>query len=88
MDSITVQLSNQLMDYLESQSKEGNRTPAEYVQELIVRDRRIHRAKEQLETLLVEGLESGDPIPADEKFWDDLVKEAHEVYADKKRLAG
>ena len=34
------------------------------------------KTKEKLDALLLEGLTSGDPIPADAKFWADLKQVA------------
>jgi antitoxin ParD1/3/4 len=45
------------------------------VRELIREDQQ-RKAKEKFATLLLEGLNSGDPIPVDDKFWADLKKEA------------
>jgi plasmid stabilization system protein ParE len=50
-------------------------TPSEYVRELIREDQK-RRAQQRLEELLLEGLNSGDPVVADEKFWSDLKTEA------------
>ena len=33
-------------------------------------------AKERLDALLLEGLDSGEPLPANPAFWDDLKREA------------
>jgi hypothetical protein len=32
--------------------------------------------KEKLDALLLEGLSSGDPVPADSQFWTDLKQDA------------
>ena len=34
------------------------------------------KAKEKLDPLLLEGLNSGEPMPVDAKFWTDLKMEA------------
>jgi len=57
------------------------------VHELIGKDQR-RRTQERLESLLLEGLNSGEPIPVDEKFWADLKSEALErIKARKKSKA-
>ena len=72
---MNVSLPEELKEYVEAQSQSGYSTPSEYVRELIRRDRK-QRAQEQLNTLLLEGLNSGDALPADAKFWSDLKREA------------
>ena len=72
---MNVSLPEDLKEYAEAQAKHGYSTPSEYVRELIREDRK-RKAKEKLDALLLEGLNSGDPIPVDAKFWADLKQEA------------
>ena len=75
MTSMNVSLPEELKEYVEAQTKSGYSTPSEYVRELI-RDDQKRRAKEKLDSMLLEGLRSGDSIPVDAKFWADLKQEA------------
>ena len=75
MTSMNVSLPEELKDYVEKQVKSGYSTPSEYVRELIREDQK-RRARAKLDALLLEGLNSGDPLPADSKFWADLRREA------------
>ena len=75
MTSMNVSLPEDLKQYVEAQTKSGYSTPSEYVRELIRADQK-RRAKEKLDALLLEGLNSGDPIPVDPDFWNDLKQEA------------
>ena len=75
MTSMNVSLPQELKDYIEQQTKAGYSTPSEYVRELIREDQK-RRAKEKLDALLLEGLDSGDPLPATPAFWDELKREA------------
>ncbi len=75
MTSMNVSLPEELKEYVEAQSRSGYSTPSEYVRELIRQDQK-RRAQEKLNTLLLEGLNSGDPLPVDAKFWSDLKQEA------------
>ncbi len=68
-------LPEALKEYVEEQSKNGYATPSEYVRELIREDQKRH-AREKLNALLLEGLNSGDPVPADARFWAELKLEA------------
>lgn len=75
MTSMNISLPEDLKQYVEAQTKSGYSTPSEYVRELIRADQK-RRAKEKLDTLLLEGLNSGDSIPVDAAFWDHLKQEA------------
>ena len=72
---MNVSLPEDLKEYAEEQTRHGYSTPSEYVRELIREDRK-RKAKERLDALLLEGLNSGDPISVDAKFWTDLKREA------------
>jgi antitoxin ParD1/3/4 len=75
MTSLNVSLPQQLKDYVEQQTRAGYSTPSEYVRELIREDQK-RRAKERLDSLLLEGLDSGEPLPAGPAFWDELKRDA------------
>jgi antitoxin ParD1/3/4 len=75
MTSMNVSLPEDLKHYVESQTKSGYSTPSEYVRELIRADQK-RRAQEKLDTLLLEGLHSGNSIAVDADFWKDLKQEA------------
>jgi antitoxin ParD1/3/4 len=75
MTSMNVSLPEELKEYVEAQTKSGYSTPSEYVRELIREDQK-RRAKAKLDALLLEGLNSGDPVPMDAKFWAELKQEA------------
>jgi antitoxin ParD1/3/4 len=75
MTSMNISLPQDLKKYIEQQTKAGYSTPSEYVRELIRGDRK-RRAKERLDMLLLEGLDSGEPLPASPDFWDELKREA------------
>ena len=75
MTSMNVSLPEELKKFAEAQTKHGYSTPSEYVRELIREDQK-RKAKEKLDALLLEGLNSGNSIPVDGKFWADLKQEA------------
>ena len=66
--SMNISLPEELKDYVETQTKSGYGTPSEFVRELI-RAGQKRRATERLDALLLEGLDSGEPIPVNAKFW-------------------
>jgi antitoxin ParD1/3/4 len=61
MTSMNVSLPEDLKEYIESQARQGYSTPSEYVRELIRSDRK-QKERERLDSLIVEGLQSGDII--------------------------
>jgi antitoxin ParD1/3/4 len=73
--SMNISLPQELKKYIEQQTKTGYSTPSEYVRELIRGDQR-RRAKERFDVLLLEGLDSGKPLPASPAFWYELKREA------------
>jgi len=75
MTSMNVSLPEELKKYVEAQTKRGYSTPSEYVRTLIREDQR-RRAKAKLDALLLEGLNSGDPVPMNARFWAELKHEA------------
>jgi putative addiction module CopG family antidote len=54
MTSMNVSLPEELKEYVEAQTRAGYSTPSEYMRELIREDQK-RRAKERLDTLLLEG---------------------------------
>lgn len=81
---MNVSLPEDLKEYVEAQTRSGYSTPSEFVRELI-RDDRRRRAAEKLDALLLEGLNSGDSMPMDARFWSDLRKEALARLASRKK---
>lgn len=58
--------------YIEEQvDKGGYSTVSEYFRELIRQDQK-RKATERLETMLLEGLDSGSATPVTEKDWQDI----------------
>ena len=51
----------------------------------MIREDPKRRAKERLDSRLLEGLNSGDPIPANAKFWAELKREALAKLAVRKK---
>ena len=68
MASVNVNLSEDLQQFVDSQAEMGQFDGAgAYIEALI---RQAQKGKLQLEALLIEGLDSGDPIPLDDAEWD------------------
>jgi antitoxin ParD1/3/4 len=83
--SMNVSLPRSQRDYVEARVASGAYGSAsEFVRELLRRDEKEH-AKEKLERLLLEGIESGPPVPMDEGFFDDLRKRVRQARKKKKK---
>ena len=81
--SLNISLPQPLKDYVEAQVKEGGySTPSEYVRELVRRDRK-QRAEERLEALLLEGLNSGEPVEITSEYWENKRRQLIERHSKK-----
>jgi antitoxin ParD1/3/4 len=69
MTTMNISLPEPLKNFVDSQVQDGGySTSSEYVRDLIRRDQ-VRRAEQQLAALIMEGLESGSAIPADDHYW-------------------
>lgn len=67
MASVNVNLSDDLQQFVLVQTEAGQFSgPGDYIQSLVARAK---QNKESLESLLIEGLDSGDPIVLDDVEW-------------------
>ena len=58
-----------LKDYVETQVQEsGFSTPSEYIRSLVRDDQK--RPGEKLEAMLLEGLQSGEPVKVTPEYWE------------------
>lgn len=72
MTNMNVSLPESLKAYVEEQvSYGGYGTVSEYLRELIREDKK-RKSLERLESFLLDGLESGDPVPVTPEFWQAL----------------
>ena len=70
MTSLNVSLPKPLKAYVETHVQRGGySTPSEYVRALI-REEQRREEKARIESLLLEGIGSGDPIEADKTYWE------------------
>ena len=83
---MNISLPEELKEYVEQRTRSGYSTPSEYVRELIRADRE-RRAQERLDAFLLEGLNSGDPIPSNHEFWAELKREALVKLESRKKTA-
>jgi antitoxin ParD1/3/4 len=72
MTTMNITLPEPMRQFIEKQVNSGSYgTASEYMRALVREDQK-RKAQERLETLLLEGLDSGDPIEATPEFWQDL----------------
>jgi antitoxin ParD1/3/4 len=84
--SMNISLPENMKSFVDEQVESGGYGSAsEYMRELVRRDQK-ERARERLESLLLEGLKSGEPIPVNEEFWRDFRKEVRERRAAKRQV--
>jgi antitoxin ParD1/3/4 len=89
METVNFSLPEDLKRWVETQVASGGYgNTSEYIRELI-RAERKRKAEERLEALLIEGLDSGDPIEITPEYWErkrrELVARVEEMRKQKKR---
>ncbi len=74
MKSINISLPDMMRTYVEQQVADGGySTISEYFRELVRQDQK-RKGQERLETLLLEGLNSGSATPLTQEDWDSIRK--------------
>jgi antitoxin ParD1/3/4 len=74
METMNIALPESMKHFVQSQVSEGGYSSAsEYVRELIRADQR-RKAEERIDALLIEGLDSGGPLPVTKDYWDQKKK--------------
>ena len=72
MTSMNITLPEPMKQFVDDQISTGSYgTASEYVRSLIREDQK-RRSQDRLDALLLEGLDSGEPIEATTEFWQDL----------------
>jgi len=75
MQTMNISLPDQLKEFVDGQVDSGRYSSvSEYVRDLI-RDDEKSKAQEKLETLLMEGIQSGEPTEMTRKDWTDIRQE-------------
>lgn len=84
MTTVTISLPESLKEFVDSQlAKRGYGNVSEYFRTLL-REAQKAEADARLESLLLEGLASGDDVPVTPEFWKELRTEARQI-AEKHR---
>ena len=75
---MNVSLPDTLRDYIEQQVKIGGYgSSSEYIRDLIRQDQK-RKAQEHLQTLLLEGLDSGEALPMSDQDWTEIRQAVQE----------
>lgn len=75
MSTLTISLPESLSDFVQKQVTEGGyTTPEDYIQKLLT-EQQIRHENEQLEKLLIDGLNSGPGEEATAEYWQNLRAE-------------
>jgi len=83
MVTVTISLPDSLKDFVEEQvATKGYGNVSEYFRTLL-REAQAREADAKLESLLLEGLKSGDAVPADKRFWKDLRAQAAKLITEQ-----
>jgi len=86
MKSMNISLPDSIGAYVEEQvSICGYSTASDYFCHLILQDQKRH-AQERLESLLLEGLNSGSATPFTEKDWEDIRQAVRSKISPQKGL--
>jgi antitoxin ParD1/3/4 len=67
---LNISLPNQIIDFIERQAiADGFNTPSEYVFHILLREQERIGQQERVESLLIEGLDSGASIEVTDDWW-------------------
>ncbi|OBQ35562.1 MAG: transcriptional regulator [Anabaena sp. CRKS33] len=78
MKSMNISLPDTMRDYIEEQVAQGGYSSvSEYFRELVRQDQK-HRANERLQTMLLEGLNSGNATEMTAQDWEDIRQAVQE----------
>ena len=82
METVNIALPESLTSYVQERVSEGGYSSvSEYVSDLIQADRR-RKAGERVDALLLEGLDSGEPIPVTPEYWEERKRRLIERHGD------
>jgi len=83
MDTMNIALPDTMKEFVEEQVQRGRyRSVSEYVGELIRADRK-EKARQALESEVLNGLQSGGSTPMTPEDWQDLREEVRRAHAGK-----
>ena len=79
MTSLDVSMPEKLRRFIDERCREGGAysTPSEYIRELVRKDME-QQAQQRLESLLIEGLDSGEPSSMTPEDWSEIRRTARD----------
>ncbi len=78
METMNIALPESMKHFVQERVTEGGYSSAsEYVRELIRADQK-RRIEERIDTLLLEGLDSGEPISVTQEYWEEKKRKLAE----------
>ena len=85
MATMNISLPDDMKAFVEDQAaRKGFGTASEYVRALI-RDVQQQAERERLDTLLLDGLNSGPPTPLGKEEWENIRREGKSLIAERQR---
>jgi antitoxin ParD1/3/4 len=86
MSTVNISLPESMKAYIDEQvSTGGYGTVSEFFRDLVRQDQK-RKAKESLETLLLEGLDSGASTPMSSQDWEDIRRAVQGKIAQQQKL--
>lgn len=81
MDTMNIALPESMKQFVQNQVTQGGYSSvSEYVRELIRTDQK-RKAEERIDTLLLEGLDSGEPLAVTPEYWEEKKRRLTERLA-------
>ena len=78
---LNIALSDQILAFVEEQATAaGFNTASEYVYQLILQEQERLSQQKRVESLLLEGLDSGEPIEATRDWWEQKRAQLKQVH--------
>lgn len=78
METMNIALPESMKHFVQERVAQGGYSSAsEYVRELIRADQK-RRVEERIDALLLEGLDSGEPIPITKEYWEEKKRKLTE----------
>lgn len=78
MTTINISLPESLRDHVSKRVADGGFANASGYVRALIREDRERLARARLEQLLLEGVQSGEPVAATDAYWEDLKAEIRE----------
>ncbi len=85
MATMTISLPEPMREFIEAEVSSGDYGSASELFREMVRERQKHKNQERLETLLLEGLESGKPIKITAEYLENRRRELRKKLVSKQK---